>query len=109
MRARLVAGAHCMNDSELSLLEQWNERIQRRMKSEESVQIYRPLVQRSLSIVGSGNANGAAMPVIGIFTVRNHHIQPVHPAAQEDGNEDVSLRLPLPRIQRQVRQRRCAL
>ena len=88
VRACRVGAAGGMDEGGRAVPEERDERLERRMQSEESVEVDRRLA------AGARARNGDRRPrrVIRLLAVRNEDVQPVHGAALEDRDEDAPRR-----------------
>ena len=84
MRARGIGRAHGVDNRQMPRVEHRLERRERRVQSEESVQID----GRIGRAVRFGNGDGGPQFVIALLSEGNHHVQAVHGAALEDGDQD---------------------
>ncbi len=89
MRSRRVGRAHRVHNRQVLLIEERLERSERRVQSEETVQIDRRAILFRGVVRRPRDGNRRAEVVVGLFAVRHHHVQSVGRAALEDRDQDL--------------------
>mgnify|MGYP001617378503 CR=1 FL=1 len=90
--ARFVRRAAGVNDGEIPSLPRGHQRLEVWVKAEEAVEINCAQICFGLVVVRARDAEGGALGVVSVVAVRNHDVEAIGGAAQEDDDEGVAAR-----------------
>ena len=98
MTARFVGRAAGVDGREVTRLPRGQQRRQRRVQAEETVEVNCAFVGGGAGVVWAGDAERRTQRIVGFFAMRDEDVERVGGPAQEDDDERIPTRLGLSRV-----------